>query len=132
MNKESRMVVRAGVRTLQDFLDERLADDPHLRTALEDERQRSALLRGLIRKRTTAGMTQATVAKGMGTTQSAVSDLEAGSTDPRLSTLQRYARAIGCRLSPMIDGQPVTYVGEAPPTVVVRRLESSPLDLIVK
>jgi transcriptional regulator with XRE-family HTH domain len=44
------------------------------------------------------GISQAEVASAMGTTQSAVSDLERGATDPRLSTLQRYARAVGCVL----------------------------------
>lgn len=39
-----------------------------------------------------------TVAAAMGTTQSAVSDIENGRVDPRLSTLQRYARAVGGRL----------------------------------
>jgi len=34
----------------------------------------------------------------MGTAQSVVSELEQGNTDPRLSALQSYARAIGCRL----------------------------------
>lgn len=34
----------------------------------------------------------------METTQSAVSDLERGTADPQLSTLQRYARAVGARV----------------------------------
>jgi transcriptional regulator with XRE-family HTH domain len=34
----------------------------------------------------------------MRTTQSVLSELEQGKTDPKLSALQRYARAIGCRI----------------------------------
>jgi transcriptional regulator with XRE-family HTH domain len=34
----------------------------------------------------------------MGTTQSAVSELERAEADPRLSTLQRYARSVGAYL----------------------------------
>jgi transcriptional regulator with XRE-family HTH domain len=64
----------------------------------EDAEVRSCLLRELIGARAAAGFTQATVAKAMETTQSAVSQLEGGSTDPRLSTLQRYARAVGAHL----------------------------------
>jgi transcriptional regulator with XRE-family HTH domain len=43
-------------------------------------------------------ISQATVAKRMGTVQSAVSELEGGGPQPRISTIQRYARAIGCRV----------------------------------
>jgi transcriptional regulator with XRE-family HTH domain len=42
----------------------------------------------------------------MRTTQSAISDLENGSTDPRLSTLQRYARAVGCQLEIRVKDYP--------------------------
>jgi transcriptional regulator with XRE-family HTH domain len=34
----------------------------------------------------------------MRTTQSAISELEKGNTDPRISTLQRYARAVGAHI----------------------------------
>ncbi len=53
----------------------------------------------LLRARTRAGLTQDAVAEIMGTTKSAVSRLEAaGKHVPSLSTLKRYARAVGCRL----------------------------------
>lgn len=51
----------------------------------------------LIQARTRAGLTQDAVAERMGTTKSAVSRLEAaGKHTPSLSTLQRYAQAVGC------------------------------------
>jgi predicted transcriptional regulator len=44
------------------------------------------------------GLTQTTVGRSMGTTQSAVSELESGA-DCRLSTLRRYANALGATLT---------------------------------
>jgi transcriptional regulator with XRE-family HTH domain len=82
---------------LDDFLDEELSD-PQFRGAYEDAMARSALLRALVSRRGERQLSQADVAALMGTTQSAVSDLERGATDPRLSTLQRFARAVRCQL----------------------------------
>lgn len=79
------------------YLEERLTD-PEFRASYEDAKVRSDLLRRFVSRRKVRSISQAAVAAQMGTTQSAVSDLEAGRTDPRFSTLQRYARAIGCRL----------------------------------
>jgi transcriptional regulator with XRE-family HTH domain len=75
-----------------------LFQDPTFREHFEDAEVRSCLLRGLVKARNSAGRTQAMVAQSMETTQSAVSELEGGETDPRLSTLQRYARAVGAHL----------------------------------
>ena len=53
----------------------------------------------LLRARSRAGLTQDAVAERMGTTKSAISRLEsAGKHTPSLSTLQRYARAVGCEI----------------------------------
>ncbi|MBX3642965.1 MAG: helix-turn-helix transcriptional regulator [Rubrivivax sp.] len=53
----------------------------------------------LLKARTRAGLTQDAVAERMGTTKSAISRLEgSGKHTPSLSTLQRYARAVGCEL----------------------------------
>lgn len=41
------------------------------------------------------GLTQADVARALGTTQSAIARLEGGAVSPRLATLQSYARALG-------------------------------------
>ena len=58
-----------------------------------------ALASELIDARIKAGLTQEAVAEVMGTTKSAVSRLEKTSRhSPSLSTLQRYADAVGCRL----------------------------------
>ena len=53
----------------------------------------------LIKARARAGLTQDAVAEIMGTTKSAISRLEAaGKHAPSLSTLKRYADAVGCKL----------------------------------
>lgn len=72
--------------------------DPAFAAAYDDAEARAALLAGCIHLRKAAGLTQADVARAMGTTQSAVSELEAGAADPRLGTLQRYTRAVGAHL----------------------------------
>jgi transcriptional regulator with XRE-family HTH domain len=44
------------------------------------------------------GLSQTEVAARIGTTQSAIARLESGAADPRLSTVQRYAEAVGADL----------------------------------
>jgi predicted XRE-type DNA-binding protein len=91
------------------------SDDPEFRASLEDAHARSQLLEACLTRRTQQGLTQASVAHAMGTTQSAVSDLEAGGTDARLSTLQRYARALGLRLTVGVtDDRALESTGPAP------------------
>ena len=53
-----------------------------------------------LKARAAAGVTQAEVAGRIGTTQSAVARLESGrgKHSPSIATLQKYARALGCRL----------------------------------
>lgn len=56
-----------------------------------------ALARELLAARSRAGLTQEQVAASMGTTKSAVSRLEAGGKhSPSVTTLKKYARAVGC------------------------------------
>jgi transcriptional regulator with XRE-family HTH domain len=53
----------------------------------------------MLAARSKFGLTQEAVAELMGTTKSAVSRLEAaGKHAPSLTTLKKYARAVGCRL----------------------------------
>lgn len=49
----------------------------------------------LIRIRRMFGLSQADVAKAMGVTQQAVYKIERYDSDPKLSTLRRYANAVG-------------------------------------
>ncbi len=53
----------------------------------------------LIARRRAAGLSQSEVAERMGTSQPAVARLEAGLVDARMSTVQRYAAAVGLKLT---------------------------------
>ena len=83
----------------RDFLTE-IIDDctklnpefPQLYAAALKER---ALLRALAERRVAAGISQREIAKRMGTSQPAIARLERGEIDPKLSTLERFAAAIG-------------------------------------
>lgn len=55
------------------------------------------------------GLSQAEVAARIGTTQSAIARLESGAADPRLSTVQRYADAVGADLD--------ARAGDSPPSL---------------
>ena len=58
-----------------------------------------ALIEALVRARTAAKLTQAELARRLGTTQSAVARLEGGRVSPSFATLRRYAEATGARLT---------------------------------
>jgi len=67
--------------------------------AYEQSAEEYALVRELLAARSRAGLTQEAVAELMGTTKSAVSRLEAaGKHAPSMTTLKRYALAVGCHL----------------------------------
>ncbi len=60
--------------------------------------RRRALTEELVERRMALGLTQTEVAARMGTSQSAVARLETGGSDVLMSTLDRYASALGRRL----------------------------------
>ena len=57
--------------------------------------RRHELIEQLARARRESGLSQTELAARMGTSQSAVARLESGELDARLSTLERYAAALG-------------------------------------
>ena len=83
---------------LDSFLTEQ-AVDPEFAAAYEDAAARAQLVARLLEIRTGNGVSQRALAQRMGTKQSAISDLEGGTSDPRLSTVQRWARANGMVLT---------------------------------
>lgn len=82
--------------------------DPAQQRAMENFAESEALLRGLVAKRKSSGLTQEQFAELLGVSQSAVARIEAGDRDPRLSTLVRYALGLDVVISHLIDGVPVT------------------------
>jgi transcriptional regulator with XRE-family HTH domain len=61
--------------------------------------ERTRLLADLTARRHAAGLSQTEIAARMRTSQSAVARLEAGEGDVRMSTLERYAAAIGSHIA---------------------------------
>ena len=83
----------------KDFLDEiiqgrtkRNSDFPEMVEAALRARR---LLRSLAERRRELGLSQTAVAARMRTSQSALARLEGGEADPRISTVERYALAMG-------------------------------------
>jgi len=80
-------------------LKKRLMEDPEFREEYAQADQEYALVAQLIGARMAAKLTQAEVAKRLGTTQSAIARLEGGRISPSIATLQRYAEATGTQLT---------------------------------
>lgn len=86
-----------NVRTLQKKGYLVRAEQP--RTELAAAARRDDLISRLARRRAASGLSQADVAGLMGTSQSVVTRLEAGQNDTQLSTLTKYAEALGVSLN---------------------------------
>lgn len=73
---------------------------PGVKAAYDELAEEFAFLDEVLRARAEAGLTQAEVAKRIGTTQSAVARLESTTSghSPSIASLQRYARALGCHV----------------------------------
>ena len=78
---------------VENWLKKKLKD-PKFKAEYDRLEPEFALARELISARTKAKLTQAQVARRMGTSQSAVARIESGRT-PSLTSLRKYARAVG-------------------------------------
>ncbi|MGO1489522.1 MAG: helix-turn-helix domain-containing protein [Arachnia sp.] len=96
----------------------RLAD-PEFKAGYEDERRRRDLIKSLARWRGAAGMSQRELAVKMGVGQSTVAGFE-GSADPRLSTVQRHARAVDAQVFFFVAPRQTTLKPRGDSTVVKR------------
>ena len=81
----------------------KMLEDPEVRAEYERiEREEMPMLDAILAARSEAGLTQAQVAERMGTKASAVARLEgalvSGKHSPSITTLRKYARAVGKRL----------------------------------
>jgi ribosome-binding protein aMBF1 (putative translation factor) len=71
---------------------------PRLPGVREAAERRHQVVRRLADARQEQGLSQTVLAARMGTSQSVVARLESGTLDMRLSTLDRYAAALGLEL----------------------------------
>lgn len=76
---------------------------PTQRRAKELAKADYRLLIGLVRARKERGMTQQDVADKLGVSQPTVADFEREDSDPKLSTIRRYAHAVGAIVTHQVD-----------------------------
>lgn len=83
-------------------LRQKMLDNPKVKEEFNALNAEFLLFDELLKARMKAGLTQAEVARRMGTKTPAVARLEAGGGNkkhsPSISTLRKYARAVGCDL----------------------------------
>ena len=84
---------------LDRFIEKRKKEDPEFADGFDEGYQNFKI--GVLFKvsREQAGLTQAEVAQKLGTKKSAISRIENHAEDIRLSTLHKYAKALGKKVS---------------------------------
>mgnify|MGYP002716411639 CR=1 FL=1 len=88
------------------------ADEAIANRAAAMVENRFDFLRELVKRRIDLGLTQAEVADLLGITPQAVSKYERYDWDPRLSTLERYANAVGAVLRTTVSPCPWSSTGD--------------------
>jgi ribosome-binding protein aMBF1 (putative translation factor) len=73
--------------------------DPKFKKAYDALGPEFALAETVIRRRLEKGLTQAQLARKIGTKQSAISRLESGTYNPTLGVLRKVASALGAKVS---------------------------------
>lgn len=95
--------MRKRSTNLYKQLEKRVMSDPEMRQIAEEHDLQLRIASALKRARLKRGLTQEMLAKKMSTTRSAVSRLESGGGSarhaPSLSTLNRYASALGYNIN---------------------------------
>lgn len=98
MSKQKDLAPAVGQEDeLESYVTEALSD-PAFRAAYEDVQERHSIIDSLLGLRRRHRLSQTAVADRMGVRQPTVSGFETEDSDPRLLTLQRYARAVGAKL----------------------------------
>ncbi|MEI6446775.1 MAG: helix-turn-helix transcriptional regulator [Actinomycetes bacterium] len=86
-----------------DFLDEMIEwstrEDPLFPELMHSAVDRRRIITELRARRVSLGLSQTAVAAELRTSQSAIARLETAAADTKLSTLQRYATAVGLSLN---------------------------------
>jgi ribosome-binding protein aMBF1 (putative translation factor) len=78
---------------------QQLLRNKEIKKAYDELGPEFALVQMIIEKRNERGLTQAALAKKLGTKQSAISRLERGTYNPTVSFLQKLAEALGTELT---------------------------------
>ncbi|GLW96699.1 helix-turn-helix domain-containing protein [Microtetraspora sp. NBRC 16547] len=96
-------------------------DDPDVQRENAAIERDTRLIESLVELRKAQGVTQAQVAERMGRSQPAVSDFERLGGDPHLSTIRRYALAVGASVHHIVRRSTLTTVAttRSAPTMVV-------------
>ncbi len=81
------------------ILRKELLSDPKVKKEYDRLAPRYAIISAIIHARNKKGLTQAQLAKRMGTKQSAIARLESGNANPSLRFLEKLASAMGFTLN---------------------------------
>src|SRR5487761_828522 len=84
---------------LDEFIAERAKSNPAFPAMVDEALAARELLRELTQARIEQGLSQTVVAARMDSSQSVVARIERGDRDVRISTLARYAAAVGRQIS---------------------------------
>ena len=101
---------------LDELIAERTVRNPDFPKLLKAAERRRALLKELAAVRERRSQSQTAVAAEMKTSQSSVARLEGSAGDARISTVDRYAEALGFRIQWHL--LPLEGSEQAPPIVV--------------
>ncbi len=93
-------VTELEIDDLDEFVERTAVEHPEFREMVDAAVRARQLVQRLVDARGRAGLTQTDVARRMGTTQPAIARFEGGDSDPRLSTVERYAQVVGLDLKP--------------------------------
>jgi hypothetical protein len=102
---------------LDELVEERTAQNHEFPALLAAAERRRELLAALAERRRAAEHSQTAVAAAMRSSQSSIARLETSASDARLSTLDRYAHALGLRVeySLVPDPDPEVHSASASP-----------------
>src|SRR5687767_3353564 len=92
------MAARQETAPTWDRLKNERMGDAHARAGYEAARRAFELGEQVRRLRVARGLSQAELARRMGTSQAAIARLEHGGVDPKLETLERLSRALDAEL----------------------------------
>jgi len=103
-----------------DFLDELISErakrNPEFPSMVDAASRRRRLLAELAERRRVDERSQTAIAAAMASSQSSIARLETSATDARLSTVDRYAEALGYRVQFHLI--PADEAGDIDPVVV--------------